>query len=160
MIRKMRDEDGPAVLAIYKEAIEEGKSTFTVEVPSWPAFNNSHLPYLRFVYEEGEKILGWIVVARVYSAPAYDGYLEESIYIAKDARGKGIGKELLEHLIRESEKMGVWTLYGCIFKNNTASIALHQKMGFRIIGERRKSARDRFGVWLDTVLVERRSTLF
>lgn len=160
MIRDMREDDSVSVLSIYKEAIEEGESTFTVTLPPWPAFNNAHLPYLRFVYEEDGHVLGWIAVSRVYGAPAYDGYLEESIYVAKKARGRGVGKALIEHLIEESEKMGIWTLYGCIFKKNIASISLHEKAGFRIIGERRKSARDKFGVWLNTVLVERRSPLF
>ncbi len=159
MIRSMLSEDGEAVLSIYKESIEEGKSTFTTTVPSWPTFNNAHLPYLRFVYAQGSDILGWIAVSRVYSAPAYDGYLEESVYVKKEAWGKGVGKALLEHLIEESEKMGIWSLYGCIFKTNTRSIRLHTSLGFRIIGEREKSAKDRFGNWLDTVLVERRSGL-
>ncbi len=159
MIREMENKDKDGVLSIYSEAIEEGKSTFTKVCPKWPDFSNAHLPYLRYVYEEDGKIMGWVAVSRVYGAPAYDGYLEESIYVRKECRGKGIGKALLSHLIRESEKMGIWSLYGCIFKTNTASIALHEKMGFRIIGERDRPAKDISGNWLSTVQVERRSSL-
>ena len=158
MIREMRESDCSWVLEIYREAIEEGQSTFTTETPPWPVFNNSHLPYLRYVYEDEGKILGWVAVARIYSALAYSGYLKESIYVKKSERGKGIGKALLSHLIIESEKIGIWGLYGCIFSTNKASIAMHSSLGFRVIGIRERVARDRFGAWLDTTLMERRST--
>ena len=160
MIREMERRDSDSVLSIYDEAIKEGKSTFKKETPSWPDFSNSHLPYLRFVYEENGIVLGWITVSRIYAAPAYDGYLEESIYIRRDSRGKGIGKKMLSHLILESERLGIWGLYGCIFSTNTASIRLHESLGFRIIGERRKVAKDIYGKWQDTTLMERRSPLF
>ena len=87
MIREMERRDSDSVLSIYDEAIKEGKSTFKKETPSWPDFSNSHLQYLRFVYEENGIVLGWIAVSRIYGGPAYDGYLEESIGSSRKAEG-------------------------------------------------------------------------
>lgn len=88
---------------------------------------------------------------------AYAGVAEASIYIGEKYKRKGIGQALLEALIHSSEQNGFWTLQGLITAENTPSLALFRKCGFREVGVREKIGRTPDGVWHDVVLVERRS---
>jgi L-amino acid N-acyltransferase YncA len=155
-IQSMTDTDGPAVLEIYRQGILTGNATFETEAPSWEKFTAGHLPHSRLVARDGTGVLGWAALSAVSSRCVYGGVAEVSIYIAESSRGRGIGRALLEELIRQSERNGIWTLQAGIFPENTASIRLHKRYGFREVGRR-----ERIGKlgdeWRDTVLLERRS---
>lgn len=155
-IRKMLPGDWDAVAKIYKEGIATGFATFETEVPSWENWDKAHTPYCRFVMTKGNEILGWAALSPVSSRCVYGGVAEVSVYVADKARGKGVGKQLLFSLISESEKQGIWTLQAGIFPENSASIELHSKMGFRLIGVRKHIGK--LGdTWRDNIILERRS---
>jgi phosphinothricin acetyltransferase len=155
----MREEDWEAVAEIYKEGIDTGIATFQSEVPAYEAWNGAHLKACRFVAEADQKVVGWTALTPTSSRCVYAGVAEVSIYIRGEYRGNKIGEKLLEVLIAEAEKEGYWTLQSGIFEINKASIALHKKTGFRLVGYREKIARDHNGEWQNTVLMERRSTV-
>ena len=121
----------------------------------WDAHHHTHS---RLVAEEDGKVLGWVAISPFSSIPAYQGVAEVSLYIDEDARGKGIGTALMHAVIEASEAAGIWTLHSQIFPENTASLKLHQRFGFREVG-RRERIGQLAGVWRDTVLLERRSQL-
>ncbi len=158
-IRGMKKEDWEAVAAIYKEGIDSGIATFQTEVPEYEEWDKSHIAACRLVAIENSSVVGWAALSKVSSRCVYSGVAEISIYIKENARGKGIGEKLLKELILESEKEGYWTLQSGIIEINYASIALHKKVGFRMVGYREKIAQDRNGVWQNTVLMERRSSV-
>lgn len=155
-IRQMKPQDWPEVARIYAEGIATGLATFETRVPDWPAWNSAHLKTGRMVAVQGDGLLGWAALSPVSSRCVYGGVGEVSIYIAEESRGHGLGLLLLEALIRESEAHGIWTLQSGIFPENTASIKLHEKGGFRRIGYRERIG-CLHGVWRDNILFERRS---
>ncbi|MDG1571201.1 GNAT family N-acetyltransferase [Robiginitalea sp. M366] len=155
-IRPMLATDWPEVARIYREGIATGFATFETEAPQYEAWNRAHLPECRLVAEQKGSVLGWAALSPVSGRCVYGGVAEVSIYIGDGNRGKGIGMRLMEHLIRESEAAGLWTLQSGIFPENEASIRLHEKAGFRRLGYREKVALHQ-GVWKDNVLFERRS---
>lgn len=157
MIREMTSRDSAAVLEIYKMGIDTRNATFETEVPGWPDWDSKHLEHSRFVYIENDEVLGWAALSAVSARPAYEGVAEISIYIDTDFRGKGIGSKLMERAIHSSEENGIWTLNSSVFPENPATLKLHEKFGFRIIGFKEKVAR-LDGKWRNTVLLERRST--
>lgn len=156
-IRKMTEGDWPAVVKIYQEGINTGISTFQTCCPSYEEWNASHLKACRLIAFEGNNILGWSALSPVSSRCVYKGVAEISIYIAETARSKGVGTSLLNAIIKESENEGIWTLQSGIIQNNTASLKLHKKCGFREVGYRERIAKDRLGNWRNTVLMECRS---
>jgi phosphinothricin acetyltransferase len=153
----MVKEDWEAVRAIYEEGIATGDATFETDASDWEAWERSHFGICRLVVRDDKLVLGWAALSPVSQREAYGGVAEVSVYVASAARGKGFGKSLLEALVRESEKLGVWTLQASIFPENKVSIGLHKKFGFRIVGQREKIGR-LHDVWRDVVLMERRST--
>lgn len=155
-IRPMLAEDWEAVATIYEDGIATGYATFETKVPSFMAWDNTHMKSCRFIAVENDVILGWVALSPVSSRCVYEGVAEVSIYISKDHRGKGVGKKLMKHLITESEKEGIWTLQSGIFPTNKGSIHLHEKLGFRKIGKRERIGRLK-GQWIDNILYERRS---
>jgi L-amino acid N-acyltransferase YncA len=150
----MREEDWPACASIYEEGLDSG--TFEESVPEWSHWNESHLPEPRLVAREGGEILGWAALGPVSQRPCYRGVTENSIYVARGARGRGIGRELLDELVRRADELGIWTIQAGILAGNDASVALHARGGFRIVGTRERIAIKR-GEWRDVVLMERRS---
>ena len=142
---------------IYKEGIATGFATFETLVPDYKNWDMNHVPECRLVAERNQKILGWVALSPVSGRCVYGGVAEISVYIAESARGKGVGKALLEAVIQESEKEGYWTLQSGIFPENEASIKLHEKVGFRFLGKREKVGKTIHGVWKDNLLFERRS---
>ena len=98
------------------------------------------------------------MIAPTSKREAYKGVVELSIFADKEVIHQGIGFKLLNHLVKETEQKGYWTLYSAIFSVNIASIELHKKCGFRVIGYREKIAKDIFGNWADTTIMERRSS--
>lgn len=150
------DDDWEQVRSIYLEGLREGNSTFETEAPSWEAWNEAHLASPRLVMRAADQVLGWAALSPVSKRRVYSGVAEVTIYVTQLARGKGIGRKLLEALIEASERAGIWTLQASIFPENVASVELHLKCGFREVGRRERIARLN-GVWRDTVLFERRA---
>lgn len=158
LIREMSPDDWKEVRRIYQQGIESGSATFETQTPTWEEWDKSHLPECRLTALNEGKILGWAALSRVSQRKAYCGAASVSIYVAEEARGKGFGKTLLNQLILESEKLGLWTLESIVFAENQASLQLHAACGFRIVGRRERIAQ-RCGVWHDTILLERRSKI-
>lgn len=145
------------VLAIYRAGIAEGNATFETEAPTWEAFDAARLPEHRFAAVDTDgKLLGWVAASKVSDRCAYAGVVEHSVYVHPAARGRGVARALLDALIASTEAAGIWTIQCGIFPENTASLALHQRAGFRVIGTRVRIGRHH-GVWRDVVLLERRS---
>ncbi len=155
-IRPVLASDWEAVHEIYLEGIETRQATFETEAPDWKRWDGGHRKDCRFVAEEGARVLGWAALSPVSARTVYAGVAEVSVYVAADARGRGVGETLLRALIACSEDAGVWTLQASVFPENAASVRLHSKLGFRQMGVREKIAR-LDGVWRDTVILERRS---
>jgi phosphinothricin acetyltransferase len=155
-IESMREEDWPACALIYEDGVDVG--TFEETVPGWRAWDAAHLPEPRLVAREGGVILGWAALAPVSARPCYRGVTENSIYVARGARGRGVGRALLETLVAQADTLGVWTIQAGILAGNNASVALHERCGFRVVGTRERIAQKR-GAWRDVVLMERRSEL-
>ena len=158
LIDKMRDSDWEQVREIYLEGIRSGHSTFETEAPSWECWNEAHLPFARLVMRAAERVNGWAALSLVSKRQVYRGVAELTVYVAESARGQGIGRALLEALIEESERNGIWTLQASVFPENLASIKLHRRCGFREVGRRERIAM-LHGVWRDTLLFERRQAL-
>ncbi len=156
-IRPMESRDWPSVKAIYLEGIATGNATFESEAPEWAEWDAKHLPDARLVAEADGGVVGWVALTPVSGRCVYSGVAELSIYVASAMRGRGMGNALLAALISESETKGYWTLQTGIFPENKASLALHQKLGFRILGTRERIGK-MDGRWRDVVLMERRST--
>lgn len=157
MIREMKKEDFPEMMRIYEQSLREGNVTFQTEAPTYEEWDSGHCQECRFVLEEQGKIIGYTMIAPTSKREAYKGVVELSIFIDEAYHNRGYGTMLLKRLIEETEKRGYWTLYSAIFSVNKASIALHKKCGFKVIGIREKIAKDRFGKWADTTIMERRS---
>jgi L-amino acid N-acyltransferase YncA len=152
------EERWDVVREIYAEGIAGGNATFERSVPDWEEWDLRHLPTCRLIARVGNEIVGWAALSKVSTRQVYRGVAEVSIYIAGTARGKGIGGELLAALVRESERNGIWTLQAGIFPENAASIRLHERAGFRVVGRRERiGCMD--GRWRDIVFMERRSTV-
>lgn len=145
------------VLAVYAEGIATGHATFESAAPTWAAFDAGRLPGHRFVAlgPDGE-VLGWVAVSQVSDRCVYGGVVEHSVYVAAAARGRGVGRALLEALIASTEAAGIWTIQSGVFPENEASLGLHRACGFREIGVRERIGR-MDGRWRDVVLLERRS---
>lgn len=157
-LRAMTTADYPEVGRIYQQGIKTQNATFRTEVPSFDYWDAHHHIHSRIVAEEDGKVLGWVAISPFSSIPAYQGVAEVSLYIDEDARGKGIGTALMHAVIEASEAAGIWTLHSQIFPENTASLKLHQRFGFREVG-RRERIGQLAGVWRDTILLERRSQM-
>jgi phosphinothricin acetyltransferase len=157
-IDAMRAEDWPACARIYADGLDTG--TFEEAVPGWEPWDDSHLPEPRLVARDadGGEILGWAALGPVSRRACYGGVTENSIYVARSARGRGVGRALLEELVRRADELGIWTIQAGILAGNAASVALHERCGFRVVGTRERIAKKR-GAWCDVVLMERRSEL-
>jgi len=132
-------------------------ATFQFEIPIYSVWDANHLLVCRLVVEDEDGICGWVALSPVSSRCVYAGVCEVSVYVSKVARAKGVGTLLLDTVIAESEKQGIWTLQSGIMQNNNASIHLHEKCGFRMVGYRERIGKDHNGIWRNTVLMERRS---
>ncbi|MQA25461.1 MAG: GNAT family N-acetyltransferase [Micromonosporaceae bacterium] len=145
------------VLRIYQIGLDGGDATFETAVPSWEEWSRVRLPEHRFVaVRDGAAVLGWIAVSPVSDRCVYAGVVEHSVYVDPAARGQGVGLALLRALIESTERAGIWTIQSGIFPENTASLALHQKAGFRVAGVRERIGKHH-GRWRDVVHLERRS---
>jgi phosphinothricin acetyltransferase len=157
-VRAMRENDWQDVARIYAEGIHTGNATFETRVPEWEEWSAAHLEKCRLIAEADGKVAGWAALSSVSSRCVYAGVAEESIYISQNFQGMGVGKQLLRELIVQSEKAGIWTMEAGIFPENTASIRLHESLGFRLVGTHEKIGKMN-GIWRDTLLFERRSSI-
>jgi L-amino acid N-acyltransferase YncA len=156
-IAPMTAADGDAVLAIYAEGIAGGDATLETRVPDWSEFDGAHRPDGRLVARLDGRVVGWAAMSAYSSRAVYAGVSWESVYVTAEARGRGIGRQLLEALIGASETAGTWTLLAGVLAENTTSLALHERCGFRRLGVQERVGRDGSGRWRDVVLLERRS---
>ena len=155
-IRPLTERDWPRVEAIYAQGIATGAATFETATPSWEEFDRGRLRRHRLVAEADGVIVGWAALSPTSTRECYAGVVEHSIYVAEGSRGRGVGRALLEALIVAADAAGLWTIQTSIFPENAASLALHERLGFRVVGRRERIAQ-LDGVWRDTLLLERRS---
>jgi len=156
LIEPMKTSDWGQAAAIYAEGIATGHATFETTVPDWPEWDAARLPTCRLVAREEGRMLGWAALSPVSSRAVYRGVAEVSVYVAASARGRGVGRALMEALVAASEQNGLWTLQAGIFPDNEASVVLHRQCGFRVVGQRERIGR-MDGRWCDVLLLERRS---
>ena len=155
-VEPMKPGDWEDVRRIYAEGIATGNATMETEPPPREAWDSAHRKDCRLVARGPDGTLGWAALSPVSERCAYGGVAEVSVYVAAAARGRGVGRTLLEELVRASEEARIWTLQAGIFPENTASLAIHQACGFRVVGVREKFGR-LAGAWRDVALLERRS---
>ena len=158
LIDEMTPTDWERVREIYLEGIAAGQATFETEAPTWEEWDGAHYPFARLVACAGGRVLGWAALSPVSRRPCYAGVAEVSVYVAAYARGRRIGRALMEAVVAASERHGIWTLQGSTFPENEASLRLQRACGFRVVGQRERIAMHH-GVWRDTVLTERRSAV-
>jgi L-amino acid N-acyltransferase YncA len=159
IVEPMTAEDWPAVRRIYADGIATGDATLEREAPDWNHFDHSHPSDCRLVArrDAGGPVVGWTALGHYSARKVYSGVAWESVYVAEDARGVGVGRALLEALIPAAEAAGFWTLLAGVLVDNTASLALHEAVGFRRVGVQHGMGQDGHGRWRDIVLFERRS---
>jgi L-amino acid N-acyltransferase YncA len=150
--------DRDDVARIYADGIASGVATFETEVPTWEEWDRAHLADHRMLAREKGVAVGWAALAPVSARPIYAGVAEVSVYVAAAARGRGVGTALLAALVESSEAGGVWTLEAGVLPENAASVRMHERCGFRVVGRRERLGRMR-GVWRDVLLLERRSAV-
>jgi phosphinothricin acetyltransferase len=154
-VRPFRDDDWPAVHDIYAEGIATGDATFETEVPAFERWLEAHPSEYRFVAARGRDVAGWVAASPVSDRCAYAGVIEHSVYVDARMRGQGVGRRLLDALIVRADASGIWTIQSGIFPENVASVELHHRCGFRVVGTRERLGQLN-GVWRDVVLMERR----
>jgi L-amino acid N-acyltransferase YncA len=155
-IGDLRPEHWPEVARIYAHGIDTGIATFESAVPSWERWNDTHLAEHRFVALRDDVVVGWVAVSPVSDRCVYGGVVENSVYVAESARGVGVGKLLLERMVASTEQAGIWTIQTGIFPENDASLHVHQRVGFEVVGRRKRLGKLN-GIWRDVLLLERRS---
>ena len=156
-IRAMRDRDAASVLRIYQAGLDTGQASFETSAPTWSTFTAGKLVGHRYVaVDERDGVVGWIAVTAVSARPVYAGVVEHSVYVDPTHLGRGLGIALLRTLIASTEAAGIWTIQSGVFPENTASLRLHQRAGFRALGTRERVGRHH-GRWRDVTLLERRS---
>ena len=152
----LRAEDWEAIAAIYAQGIATRNATFETEVPTFDRWDRAHLSENRLVARIDDAIVGWAALAPVSDRCVYGGVAEDSVYVAADARGRGVGRALLSTLVERAEDAGIWTVQTGIFPENAASVQLHLRCGFRVVGRRERLAQ-LDGIWRDVLFLERRS---
>jgi len=157
-IKALQVEDWASVAAIYRQGIDGGQATFEISVPSWEAWDKSHLSVGRLVARRDDRVVGWAALSPVSARQVYAGVAEVSVYVATDSQRAGVGRALLEELVAAAERERIWTLQAAVFPENVATLALHRSCGFREVGRRHRIAKLN-GQWRDTILLERRSSL-
>jgi L-amino acid N-acyltransferase YncA len=145
--------DWPAVARIYADGLATAVASFETDVPTWDTWDTTHRSDLRIVAELDGEIAGWLAVAPVSGRECYRGVVEHSVYVGSAARGRGVGRALLERLVAGAPERGIWTIQTSIIATNVPSIGLHEAVGFRVVGRRERIAR-RDGVWHDAILLE------
>ena len=150
--------DAPAIAAIYNEGIADRVATFETE-PRTPEqiaalLENKGDTFPTVVAERDGEVVAWAGASAYRARPAYAGVAEHSVYVARAARGTGAGRITLNALCRLYAERGFWKILSRIFPENTASLALHEKCGFRVVGIYQRHGKLE-GEWRDCVIVER-----
>ena len=158
LIRPMRASDAAAVLAIYQAGLDSGQASFETTAPAWEAFDAAKLPLHRHVAADAAtgQVVGWVAASATSSRPVYAGVIEHSVYVAPARHRRGIAAALLDALSSSAESAGIWTIQSAVFPENAASLRLHERAGFRVVGTRERIGRHH-NQWRDTVVIERRS---
>jgi L-amino acid N-acyltransferase YncA len=156
LIDSMTAADWPAAAEIYRQGLETGHASFEAEAPGYDAWDAAHLATPRLAARLAGALVGWAALSPVSDRCVYRGVAEDSVYVATAASGRGVGRELLSELVRRADEQGIWTIQAGIFPENTASLRLHERCGFRVVGLRERLGKHR-GAWRDVLLVERRS---
>jgi phosphinothricin acetyltransferase len=162
-MRPLTRDDWPAVERIYADGIATGNATFQEAPPTWAEFDGAKAARLRLVaVDRAGAVVGWAAASPVSTRPVYRGVVEHSVYVAQDAQGRGVGKSLLQAFVETCDAQGVWTIQSAIFPENTASLALHERAGFRVVGTRERIGLMTYGAWAglwrDNIFLERRRT--
>jgi L-amino acid N-acyltransferase YncA len=162
-IREMTAADWPQVEAIFAAGIAGGEATFETSVPGWEQFDAGKIPDARPVaVDDADTVVGWAAASLVSTRAVYRGVIEHSVYVDPAHHGQGVGRLVLDAFIEAAERAGYWTIQSSIFPENAASLRLHERAGFRVVGRRERIARSQLGphagTWRDTILLERRST--
>ena len=158
-ITDLRREHWPEVARVYEQGIATGDATFETSVPSWEEWDRAHVDAHRFVAVGPDgSVIGWVAVSPVSDRCVYGGVVENSVYVAAEARGRGVGLALLERLVDSTETAGVWTIQTGIFPENESSVRLHERAGFEVVGRRTRLGKLN-GAWRDVLLLERRSDI-
>jgi L-amino acid N-acyltransferase YncA len=155
-IRTLTEKDWPAVAEIYAEGIATRLATFETSTPTWDEFDQGRLRDHRFVAVDDGRVVGWVALSPTSSRACYAGVAEHSVYVSESARGKGVGKALMDAVLASADAGGIWTIQTSVFPENAASVALHESRGFRVVGRRERIAQ-LDGDWRDTLLLERRA---
>jgi phosphinothricin acetyltransferase len=163
LIQPLTADHWPDVERIHAAGIATGHAAFESEPPTWQAFDAAKLPDQRLVAIDDGRVVGWVAAGRTSSRPEYAGVVEHSVYVDPGARGRGVGRLLLDALVASTEAAGIWSIRSAVFPENVASLALHRAAGFRVVGTRERVARighgPMAGQWRDVVLIERRSSV-
>jgi L-amino acid N-acyltransferase YncA len=154
-LRALTEDDWTAVADIYWDGMRDGLATFETELPSWETWDAAHLAEHRLVADQLGEVVGWAALSPASARRCYAGVVENSVYVARHAQGRGVGRRLLERLIAGAWTAGIWTIQTSVFPENHASLALHERCGFRVVGMRERIAK-RDGSWRDTVFLELR----
>lgn len=157
-IRPMEKDDWGEVVEIYYQGMQSNISTFNTSCPSYEEWDKAHIRQCRLVADSDGEVVGWAALMPVSSRECFKGVAELSIYIDINHCRRGLGEKLMRAILEESEKCGYWTIMSVIIQENTASIRLHEKCGFRTVGYRERIAKDRFGMWRNTVIMDHRIT--
>ena len=157
----MQSVDYPSVSRIFTQGIETGNATYDTSAAVWEDWDAKHLMHSRWVVKSANEgsVLGWAALSPVSSRVVFSGVAELSIYVDTDYLGKGMGNALMEAVVASSEENGIWMLQSGIFPENQASIGMHEKFGFRLVGRRERIGKMANDVWRDIVLLERRSLI-
>ena len=158
-IRAMVASDWEKVAKIFRQGMDTDLARFEHVLPTYEEFKQSHLQNMQFVCLEKEAVVGWATLSATSTRAVYSGVTELSIYVENAWKSQGVGSALLQYISQKAEENGIWCIQSCIMRNNATSIAFHEKHGFRMIGYREKVAKDRYGVWRDTVLMEKRNAI-
>ena len=145
------------VSEIYQKGIDTKIATFTSSVPDYQTFNHNYMKDARWVAMIDSDVIGWAALSPTSTRHVYRGVAEVSIYFDPLYQHKGYGKLLMDHVIRESEKLGIWTLVAGVISNNVSSVKFHLDCGFRIVGIRERIGQMDTGVWMDVTWMEKRS---
>jgi L-amino acid N-acyltransferase YncA len=156
VIDELASTDWADARRIYEEGIASGDGTFETRSPEWEAWDRAHLKKPRVAARDAGRLRGWAALSPISTREVYAGVAEVSIYVAKAARGRGLGRMILQELVERSEREGLWTLQAGIFPENAASLRIHERCGFRLVGRRERIGRGARG-WRDVLLLERRS---
>jgi phosphinothricin acetyltransferase len=151
----MTEADWPAVRQIFEEGIATKAATFETEAPEWESFDASHHAEHRIVAVDDGRVVGWVALAPTSARSCYAGVAESSVYVADRARGRGVGRALMEAVVASASAGGIWTIQAGMFPENEPSRALHEALGFRLVGRFERIAQ-LDGVWRDTILLELR----